>query len=188
MHYDGVNFTVMETGTDIDLTDVWGTSETDVWACGVTRDTGGAIIIHYDGLNSSTFYEPEPDPYFFPDSTKISGPLVSIWTDSPKYVWLYTNFGIYKINAKDVTDYTWNGETFKHPKWPTKIRGNHSKDIFACGAYTTIWHYNGISVHYYSEVNIFGKFLALAVKGNLAVVVGYLYDYSSAIAVIGRRN
>ncbi len=44
MHYDGNNWTLIETGVDADLYSVWGSSANDVFAVG----TSGTIL-HYDG-------------------------------------------------------------------------------------------------------------------------------------------
>jgi hypothetical protein len=178
----------MDTGTDIDLTDVWGTSENDVWACGFIDNTGETIIIHYNGVKWSKFYEPEPDPVYAVDTTKISGPLVSIWTDSPKYIWAHTAAGLYWIDSKDPHNFIRHPEVASIPAWPTRIRGNHSKDIFVCGAFSTLWHYNGNDLMFYSQFYHIGKFYGLAIKGNLVVAVGEISALNKAYAVIGRRN
>ena len=50
LHYDGATWSVMESGTTVDLRGVWGTSATNVYAVGYE----GGTILHYDGLEWST--------------------------------------------------------------------------------------------------------------------------------------
>ncbi|MDY7018536.1 MAG: hypothetical protein SU899_00440, partial [Chloroflexota bacterium] len=46
LHYDGISWTLMNSGTTYDLYGVWGNSSNDVFAVG---DTG--TILHYDGTS-----------------------------------------------------------------------------------------------------------------------------------------
>jgi len=51
VHYNGSTFREMESGTDIDLTDIWGvvdpeTGEPHVWACGNASDSRASVILY----------------------------------------------------------------------------------------------------------------------------------------------
>jgi hypothetical protein len=53
LHYDGTQWSTMESGTSVNLFDVWGRSSTDIYAVG--EDT----ILHYDGIQwSAVMVEP----------------------------------------------------------------------------------------------------------------------------------
>ena len=48
LHYDGINWSAMQSGTSAGLLGVWGSSATDVYAVGET-----GTMLHYDGVNWS---------------------------------------------------------------------------------------------------------------------------------------
>jgi hypothetical protein len=66
------------------------------------------------------------------------------------------------------------------------VRGNALNDIFICGAYGEMLHYNGVSwKSYISQTGIDGAYLGLAVSGNTVIAVGE--EPPQAIILMGRR-
>jgi hypothetical protein len=59
-------WTPMSGGGDIELTSVWGTGPTDVFAVGSAANAGGGVILHYDGTSWS---EQLRRPYAFGPAT-----------------------------------------------------------------------------------------------------------------------
>jgi hypothetical protein len=55
LHYDGISWSQMDSGTVNDLYDVWGTSSSDIFAAG-----RGGTILHYNG-NSWSAMESNTD-------------------------------------------------------------------------------------------------------------------------------
>jgi hypothetical protein len=50
VHYDGVNWSKMESGTTIDLLDVWGSPDgSTVWACGYESSFSESTLLRYNG-------------------------------------------------------------------------------------------------------------------------------------------
>jgi hypothetical protein len=186
IHYDGSSFTNMEKLTDIELTDVWGTGPDNVWACGYTQ-TVGTIILHYDGSSWSKFHERSWDEYVHLDTAVISGPAVSIWTDSNEYVWVITYWGLYKVNSKDSKDFIRYPEISGYRIWVNKIRGIASNDLLFCGDFTAFWHFNGVSTFYYPEFKGRVNFISITTHNNNFYIGGVDYNSGKAILLSSRR-
>ena len=183
MHYDGSSFITMETGTDIELTDVWGTGPDNVWASGYT-ETVGTIILHYDGSSWSKFHERSRDECVHLDTAVISGPAVSVWTDSKDYIWVITYWGLYKVNSKDSRDFILYPEM---DGWVNKLRGTAVNDIVICGDFTDYWHFNGKSIFYYPEFKGRVNFLSITTHNNNFYIGGVDYNSGKAILLSSRR-
>jgi len=186
IHYDGSSFTTMEKLTDIELTDVWGTGPDNVWASGYT-ETVGTIILHYDGSSWSKFHERSWDEYVHLDTAVISGPAVSIWTDSKDYIWLITYWGLYKVNSKDSKDFIRYPEISGYRIWVQKMRGIASNDLLFCGDFTAFWHFNGISTFYYPEFKGRVNFISITTHNNNFYIGGVDYNSGKAILLSSRR-
>jgi len=187
VHYDGSSFTKMESGTDVDLVDIWGIDENNIWVCGYTQ-TVGTVILNWNGKKWNQFHSLSYSDYINLNSNRISGPIVSVWTDSPNYLWAITYWGLYRIDTKDSEKFSrypdqnaWNG-------YILTIRGNNSRDILFSGHESTIWHYNGQELHYYSEINDNIIFYGMDYKDDLVCVVGTEYGAHRAIIVRGHHQ
>ncbi|MCD4693013.1 MAG: hypothetical protein K8R79_08875, partial [Calditrichales bacterium] len=151
-HYNGQSWQKIESGTDVDLVDVWGTNDNNIWICGYTQ-LNGTVILHYNGEKWSKWFWSPYEEYINLNPNKISGPIVSIWTDSEYYLWLVTYWGLYKVNNRDPTDFkrypdvnAWNGYIYR-------IRGQSDNSLVFAGDLSAIWHYNGNSLYYYSSMS-----------------------------------
>lgn len=49
LHYDGSSWTALDSGIDVQLWGVWGSSSTDLWIVGGDIDQGEPVILRYDG-------------------------------------------------------------------------------------------------------------------------------------------
>jgi hypothetical protein len=75
LHYDGKAWSVVASGIQADLTGVWGSSSSDVFA------VGGGIILHYNGKSWSSI------------SSSISNGLDSVWGSSGRDVFAVGDLG-----------------------------------------------------------------------------------------------
>jgi len=187
LHYDGSSFTKMETDTDIDLTDVWGTAEDDVWACGYSNTHNATVVLHYDGQSWSKFHKKSWEGVVDYDTTTLTGIVKSIWTDSRDYIWLITYKGLYKVNSKNSGDYVLYPEVSEQRFWKEKLRGNSANDIVVCGDFTAYWHFNGRTTYYYPEYAGNVRLLAITTYNNNFYIVGHDYSTNRAVILIGRR-
>jgi hypothetical protein len=179
------------TGTDIDLTDIWGTSNNDIWIAGVNPDGGRSVLLHYDGSSVRTVYSFNHNSS--PDVGKkkydsLAAYLKSVWTDNDQKVWIAGVWGVYTA-----PQYT-HGEAILGwgPDYDTgvlnNIRGEKANNIFAVGDFGTLVHFNGSSWKHYIELQDFStsrRLSSVAVRNSLMVAVGV--SYNRAIALRGRR-
>jgi hypothetical protein len=177
-HYNGTSWTKIESGTALEVRDIWGAQNVK---------TGNLEI-----------YATAGDPAISPDRTvfQISGitaqaistagifwALNGIWFSPGQYYWL-------------VGDGTWE----KHPtlsasSWSSQtltsytidaVRGNATNDVFMCGAYGEFLHFNGVSwKSYISQTGMDGAYGGLAVHGNTVIAVGE--EAPQAVILMGKR-
>jgi hypothetical protein len=180
-HYDGVRWRRIESGTTLDVYDIYGsrnlrTGETEIYAVAakqfVTFDRR-ILRVRSSGVEAvsdSTF------PYS----------LHGVWLKGggPYYV---VGSGIYrKRDPMRAGPWQWlhPGVT---PYYTYAIRGNDVNDVFICGSYGELLHFNGIQFRSYQNTPGFSaiEFYEVSCLGNLVVTVGYIQ--SRAVVVIGRR-
>jgi hypothetical protein len=180
-HYDGVRWKRIESGTTLDVYDIYGsrnlrTGETEIYAVAakqfVTFDRR-ILRVRSSGVEAVS------------DST-IPYSLHGVWLKGggPYYV---VGSGIYrKRDPMRAGPWQWlhPGVT---PYYTYAIRGNDVNDVFICGSYGELLHFNGIQFRSYQNTPGFSaiEFYEVSCLGNLVVTVGYIQ--SRAVVVIGRR-
>jgi hypothetical protein len=123
LHYDGSSWTQtqMNTGTALDLRDVWGASSHDVFAVAASGD-----ILHYDGGSWST-------------ATKATKGLAGIWGTSSSDIFAVGVGGT--ILHYDGS--MWGVMTSGTTSDLFGVYGTSPSDVYAVGAGGTILHYDG---------------------------------------------
>ena len=169
LHYDGNNWTQMDSGTSLALNDIWCNASNDVFAVG----TVGSIF-HYDGSTWSQMTTNSQDwlngvwgssatdvfavgsngAILHYDGTTWSamqsnfdGELMGLWGSSATDIYAVGNY-YYGSLPPDGTVLHYNGSTWSECYRPaqkplTGIWGTSSHDIWAVGTGGTIVHYNG---------------------------------------------
>jgi len=183
MHFDGTTWKQMESGTNVDLLDVWGSPDGSVvWACGfkdccpgtyLLRNTGTGWQIAYDGTASQ----------FTIKKDSLSGTFTNVFAPSNQRLYVLTDAGLYTISK------TTHGEANLIPMmygFPRGLRGNGSNDLFAVGEYYMIVHFNGSTVHYFSELEGSGRIVAVSQKNNSVFAVGYSFDPINSRGIVFR--
>ena len=122
LHYDGKEWTPMETGTQETLYGVWGSSGIDVFAVG-----SFGTILHYDGSSWSAL------------SSGIKETLHEIWGNLGTDVFAVGNSGT--ILHYDGS--TWSALSSGTTKTLYGVWGSSGTDVFVVGNSGTILHYNG---------------------------------------------
>ncbi len=179
VQYNGANWKKIESGTDIDIRDIYGaqnpkTGEYEILgvASNVNKDTqikffqikdNKVIDLSLDGLT-----------YFFD----------GIWF-KPNSKYYIVGTGIFK-----------NNRFFKTQSWETyapgvvssyhtrAIAANDINDIIAVGAYNEVVHFNGKTWKNYKN-NIFAAYYEVDFKNNIVAAVGF--NDRNAQLLIGRR-
>ncbi|MBI1320280.1 MAG: hypothetical protein GC168_15240 [Candidatus Hydrogenedens sp.] len=61
IQYDGLQWHILDSGTDEDLWGIWGTAPDDLWLVGGELTPGDPVILHYDGQVFAKWAAPEND-------------------------------------------------------------------------------------------------------------------------------
>jgi hypothetical protein len=107
--------------------------------------------------------------------------LHTVWFNTPD---------IFYVAGDAVYRYAYN-HWIKYDSLPYKfinrIRGNDYNDLFICGDFGLISHFNGITWREFKEADLSaGLYHSQDFKGNIMVAVGQ-YDNQKAVLAIGRR-
>jgi hypothetical protein len=173
-HYNGSSWTKIESGTSLDVYDIYGAGGNIYAVAAKQLVSYDKTILHIQG-NSVSPVSTDSIPY------SING----IWF-VPGLEYFVVGSGMYvKQNIQSPSPWQW-----LHPGitnyYITGISGNDVNDIMVCGAYGEVLHYNGGSwKSYISETYMEGAYARLSLKGNLCIAVGS--NTPKAAILIGRR-
>jgi hypothetical protein len=186
-HYDGSEWQKIESWTDVNLTDVWGSPYGKVvWACG-WEDFKPTVLLRIENNIVRKVWE-KINPYTL-NTDSLSGLLTSVWLQNDKKLFVLSDYGIFKCQSSTKGEAkpipfptTWRG-------FPWRVRGNNLNDLFIVGEYFMIAHYNGITYKHYEELRGFGRLISIDQKNRMVVATGYSFDpiHSKGVVFIGRR-
>lgn len=121
VRYDGINWTIMNSGVINGLTSVWGTSGKDVFTVG-----SFGTILHYDGTNWNAL------------SSGLAG-LSAIWGTSGENIYAVGQSGI----ILNYNGFFWLPMSSGTTRFLNAIWGTSETNIFAVGEWGTILHFDG---------------------------------------------
>ena len=183
VHYNGQTWQRLDSGTDIDIQDIWGgknqeTGEDEILAIASLRNYGrGLALLMIDG-----------ERVIHLDTTGLHVNQSSIWF-SPNNKYYISGNGVFK--KEKISD---SSEWFKltgHPDtYKYSIRGNTYNDIFIVGSFGLVSHYNGSSWKHYSNIewpSFYGAWYKCSVTPDIVVAVGTLAGLNGLI-LRGYRN
>ena len=161
-YYNGTAWQKVESGTSVDVQDVWGGTNRNVgtnvamFAASNEYTAGEKKLLR---VNSSGVLDEFPWPM-------QDRRLHSVWfsANSPLYV---CGGGIF----------VWKGLAWKEITevpliFTNRIRGNAENDIFVVGDFGLVAHGNGSTWHVYSQFGMQGVYHSLDVKRNTMIAVG----------------
>jgi len=178
VHYNGSNFTKMESGTTCKLEDVWGIDGNHIWAVGTESDNSRSVILFYNGKTWNTLHDTNNERKCCSNS---------VWTDNPYLLFLNGGSGryLFDLMQEKLSKYESAGRWFGYD-----IYGTAYNDIFASTAGSEMLHYNGSTWYLYPEVKAqFEDYFRIrAVKANDEIVVasGYYYSGIGGLPIIIR--
>jgi hypothetical protein len=165
-HYDGKNWQKIESGTSLNIGDIFGVLDGNGGYNKYCAAGGVMLIINHQ--NEATRINVEPNTF-----------LSSIWGKSNRVIYtagdgvvLYKNNKWEKINRPDV-------------KTIYCIKGNNYNDVFGLSSTLLILHFNGYSWQYINTLNII--YYRLDVKDNIMAAVGWQSD-KAVITVLKRKK
>jgi hypothetical protein len=185
-HFNGSSWQKVESGTSVDLVDVWGSPDGSVvWACGYAVDYSESVILFSAGQQFRNLWQmsigDSGQPY--------RGLIQSGWSIGNDSVAIVGGEGIYRHRL----DGTGVGrrEAYSLTAFPTRIRSSSRSTIIVSGYNGMVLHYNGSTWKEFGEFrHAAHHFFSAGIRQEMAVIVGG--DYSQierrALVLIGKRN
>ncbi len=188
-HYDGTNWTKINSGTTVDLMDVWGGKDGKViWACGYNSNYALTTLVKISNSTVTKIYEGSPNEQ---SNNIYVGLIGSCWFYQNKYLYLTNG---QEILRKEINSNEFNIESFaeKLSDLIYSIRGNGRNDIWAAGQNGLVGHYNGYSIKEYTETKKMDDvYYSSGYKTNTYICVGFRYTSVfdvKAIITIGKKQ
>ena len=180
-HYDGQSWQRLESGTDIDIQDIWGSLNTENNEYEILAVASTTFHIERERfilrVNKNTV-STEPD-------SGLAVNLSTIWFQANK-TYYTAGDGLYIRESKQTT---WEKETDQLGYYKSEVRGNHINDVFVVGSFGLVSHYNGNSWKHYTEKELpyfYGSWNALAFQNDYIVVAGD--SNGRGLILRGKRN
>lgn len=185
-YYDGNNFTKMESNTNVNLTDIYGTSDgKEVWTCGWNSGDGNSVLLRLNGNRWEKIYE----RYSITNNLPYNSFLSSLWIDKIK-VFFLTGIANGIVKHSIVDRRMAMADLFNLSNFAHRIRGNAVNDLFLAGDASMVWYFNGQSWRQYSELlNQNYVIRSISVKGNIIIAAGLQFSniLSNALVIKGRN-
>lgn len=193
-YYDGENFTLVDSGTDVSLTDIYGTPDgKEVWACGYDQLSKSGLV-RKSGNKFELIWYGEPGNEKPPYGRHLS----SLWTDGREEFRLSGAGKSYRQSFKDLSKcYTdsiktnTGTEALYFGGRIERIRGNASNDVFAVGIRGIISHWNGSNwFNYKTSLTEDDILRSVSVTNKLNIAVGnrsYSFENSPALILTMKR-
>ena len=179
-HYDGSDWQKIESGTELNIYDIYGQKSTNVEyeilcvAAEQSVSTDKKIIKIENNVPVNL------------SSSGILYSIRSVWF-KPKSKYFVVGSGIFsKIDINSNQAWTSVGEEITE-YYINSIDGNDLNDIVACGAYGELLHFNGKDWQSFQSVVQLqaGSYREIKIKDNFIIAVGY--DSPKAVMTIGQR-
>jgi hypothetical protein len=189
-HYNGSSWKKIESGTEVDLRDVWGDDHGNVWITAWEDFQPTQLLRLKDNQAEIVFENTTPGTIPYPD--KLSGRLNGIWTKNKNKQIILSTYGVYEIlngNLESVRlSYKLDFNLYGIAK---QIRGSELNNILLGGNNSNLWYYNGKSWKYMGEIDGEERYnYSIDVKENISALVGEKYEntfYYKAYLIILRR-
>ena len=178
--YDGTRWQKMDSGTEVDLQDVWGIDEKHVWATGMRGDYSRSVILQHDGRQWSHIFDSYGKP------RELDFRFQSVWTDNINIVYLAGLTGQHSFNIG-----TRSFRNFNIGQWASlRIRASAQNDIFIASYGSELLHYNGSTWRLYPEIKLlddgYATWYTISLSKDLAVIGGYFFTGLYGVPVVLR--
>ncbi|MFC1480736.1 hypothetical protein ACFL6E_00620 [Candidatus Neomarinimicrobiota bacterium] len=188
-HYDGTSFSLMDSGTDIDLRGIWGTADGKVFVNGHDDLHATVLLELKKGLWDLRYDENSPIPSDYGGRVERVYRLFA-WGDT-----LYADLspGFLKSSISSGKNDVRSRGYVQMGIESVGIRGNCYNDIIIVDAYGVVTHYNGKS--WKKLHDLYNRFPAGVVnlwgmdfKGNYFIAVGDYMNGGQAFVLRGYRD
>jgi hypothetical protein len=192
VHFNGSDFTKMESNTDINLIDINGTDEI-IYITGYNVDNNGhSIALENETGNWETLYFAE-SLFSSNSDLGILGRMYSTFSFIDT-TYIIGKSGIMKLSISDKSEtIVPSNLAFVDGRVPVRIRGNNYNDILWVDIWGEIIHFNGKSWQLFQEVfnnypNGQMRIRSMEYKNGICIGVGSLFTpQEKALIIIGKQ-
>lgn len=195
VHFYNGNWQKIESGTKLDLFDIYSLDGKDFWIAGGSFENNTGILLKGSGsvfnIQAEGRFMPKEQifkPYF-------AGIAKTIWISSSNTIYFGGHL-LQKMNSGQMSlvkslpgnDIGLNGDS-RYQGFISQMRGNNDNDLLMIGERNTIRHFNGITWQQIGlpfDPDSGYMWLTVAMKNNTAVVAGR--SYSRAIIMVLTRK
>ena len=180
-HYQNGQWSKVESGTTTNINDIWGYSN--------TSNNSESVLC----VASNIFHQGELRLLAISGNNAhdtLNWPYTNHWLKS---VWFKDKYSPVYIGGGGIKKY--ERENWKEldvtNNFVECIRGSDVNNIFTCGDYGFIAHFDGLHWQTYNNIYNDSVLLSIAVNNDMAVIVGYTFSGSvagQAIIIVGKRN
>jgi hypothetical protein len=193
VHYDGSRFRRVESGTDVDFTDIYGVNANHIWVAGCDEFTQSVIIGIFDSKPTKLFHRYSDGTNNLDDETYWSPEAWTIWTGPhSRRLKIAGGYGLYELDNRESPQKYTRIDVEAHTgyfAYPWKMRGNHEADLFIAGEFGSLFHFNGLSWHWYEGLvseSVRLKSIAVINRSVVAVGVDHGSFLSKGVVVMGK--
>jgi len=181
VHYNGTTWQRIESGTTLDVYDIWGdrncsTGQHEVFAVAAKQFVSFEKEIFRVSAITATEVPVDSIPYS----------LQGIWFRPGRHYYVVGSGMYAKRSIESIGPWQW-----LHPGvtqyYTYAIRGTQLNDFVVCGSFGEVLHFNGVTWKSFRDVTGIaqGTYYGIALRENLIVAVGY--DSPRAIVARGSR-
>ena len=179
-HYNGTRWSRIESGTDLNINDIWGdyNEKTNEWEI-------LAVASNFGSSSEKKILQIKNDTALNTSLSSQMWPLKTVWFISNQQYYV-AGAGIYQ--KKLLSDLLWKNQALDITTYSTySIRGNSINDVTGVGAFGDFVHFNGVSwkTDYVAPNLNYGSYQSVNVSGNITYAVGD--EYSQAVILKIKR-
>lgn len=184
--FNGSSFLLMNSNTDINLTDIYGTPDgSEVWACGWNNSDGRSVLLRLNNNRWETLWERNGNFINLPYSSFMS----TLWTNGrTEFVLTGIPDGIVRHSISNLNFA--REDKFVRENFAYRLRGDNTNNIYLAGDFSSIWHFNGASWKRYDYLlNQEDRLRSIDIKNGIVVAVGFRFSgiLTGALIIRGRR-
>ena len=183
-HYQNGQWSRIESGTTVDLLDIWGSSDGTLWSCGYTSNYSTTVLLRNSGSGWVKVFEGSAGEQ---NNGYTINQIAGVWSKNDYRIYLLKSDGIF-LQAN-------NNELFLQKQLASFIYGSYDIDgtddnnIFV-SAYRFVGHWNGMTFREYPAIYQENrKYYSIKVKGNTVCAGGTDYNgpiFSQAVIVLSK--